>query len=299
MSDLSPEGKELLRAARASFSPSEARIAAVRAVLETQIGASVLHLPGAASVGPVATAATGGASWGAGHVIAMILIAAAAAGGAVVLASRHHPAPKPAVTLGAPSVPAAGALAGSALAEQPMSSYPAVPAIAPSSTPAPPSEGSAPPRAGHPPRRRRRPIEELQPPPDPASAAVAPPVAQSASRDSVEPAPPPSSKSPAESPEVADDSLAHEISLLRAARAALEGGDPEEALALLHRHARLWPHGVLAEERLATRVLALCALGRLAEARITAHQLESVAPHSPHLARVHASCAGDPPAGAP
>src|SRR5258708_39369818 len=112
MSDLSPEGKELLRAARASFSPSEARIAAVRAVLETQIGASVLHLPGAASVGPVATAATGGASWGAGHVIAMILIAAAAAGGAGVLASRPPPPPKTAVPPGGPSPPAARAPAG-------------------------------------------------------------------------------------------------------------------------------------------------------------------------------------------
>src|SRR5258708_38468884 len=124
MSDLSPEGKELLRAARASFSPSEARIAAVRAVLETQIGASVLHLPGAASVGPVATAATGGASWGAEHVIAMILIAAAAAGGAGVLASPHHPAPQPAPPPGGPTVPEAGTLGGGPLEALPIYSLP-------------------------------------------------------------------------------------------------------------------------------------------------------------------------------
>jgi hypothetical protein len=96
-----------------------------------------------------------------------------------------------------------------------------------------------------------------------------------------------------------EDSLARETSLLRSARTALDAGDADRALALLARHAQLFPAGVLAEERLATRVLALCALGRVSEARETAGELESLAPASPHLTRVRSSCARRAATGGP
>jgi hypothetical protein len=292
MNELSPDEKELLRAARSALSPNEARIAAVRTMLDARVGASVMHAPGGGLAGQAAST-VGAASWGAAHVIALSLLAAASVGGALVLASRHRLAHDQTPALAAPSVPAAGAVAGSALGERPALG-PSMSAEQPSLTPAQLPEASVSSRPAHPARRRYRPIEEPQVASPPASAPQPSPAAQDS---------PPQADAPAapavQSPEVPDDSLAHEISLLRAARAALEAGDPQEALALLHRHARLWPQGVLAEERLATRVLALCALRRFAEARTAAHQLESVAPHSPHLARVRASCAGDPATGAP
>jgi hypothetical protein len=77
--------------------------------------------------------------------------------------------------------------------------------------------------------------------------------------------------------------------ILRDARAQLKG-DPEKALNTLDRHAQLHPHGTLAEEQLAARALALCSLGRTAEARAVMAKLERVAPRSPHLLRVKSSC---------
>jgi hypothetical protein len=293
MNDLSPDAKELLRAARAWYSPNESRIAAVRIMLDAQVGASVTQ--GAGVSGGHGAAPIGAAPWGVAHVVALSLFAAATAGGALMLASRHGSAQNPAPAVVSPRLPVTGAVAGSVLAERPALA-PSTPAVETSLTPAQLPEAPASVRAAHPARRRYRPIEEPQGVSAPASAA--PPVAALAARDSVQTDVPPASP-PAKAPEVSDDSLAQEISLLRAARTALEGGDPEGALALLVRHARLWPNGVLAEERLATRVLALCALKRFSEARTTAHQLESMAPHSPHLTRVRASCAGDSPAGAP
>jgi hypothetical protein len=294
MNELSPDAKELLRSARSALSPNEARIAAVRTMLDARVGASVMHAPGGGLAGQAAST-VGAASWGAAHVIALSLLAAASVGGALVLASRHGLARNQTPALAAPSVPAAGAVAGSALGERPALA-PSRSAEQPSLTPAQLPEASASSRPAHPARRRYRPIEETQVASPPAIAPPASPGSQDSPPQADAPA---ATTPPVQSPEVPDDSLAHEISLLRAARAALEAGDPEEALALLHRHARLWPQGVLAEERLATRVLALCALRRFAEARTAAHQLESVAPHSPHLARVRASCAGDPATGAP
>ncbi len=89
-----------------------------------------------------------------------------------------------------------------------------------------------------------------------------------------------------------DDSLSQEIALLRGARAALERRDAAEALVLLDRHKTLYPLGTLKQEQLVTRVLALCVLGRDLEARAVAREFMRVAPASPHLARIRASCAG-------
>jgi hypothetical protein len=92
-----------------------------------------------------------------------------------------------------------------------------------------------------------------------------------------------------------DGSLPAELSLLRSARAALEGGDASGALTLLDSYARSYPHGTLQEEMLASRVLALCALGRVEEARGSARRLELIAPRSLHLAQVRASCVAHDP----
>ena len=125
----------------------------------------------------------------------------------------------------------------------------------------------------------------LSSPPQTSAPAQPPAAPSSASVDRGASRAAPSSQSSA-------DTLVPEIALMRRAESALAGGDPSDALELLNEHAATFPHGALAEEREATRILALCALGRTAEARTAARRFERAAPRSIHLPRIHASCAG-------
>jgi hypothetical protein len=86
--------------------------------------------------------------------------------------------------------------------------------------------------------------------------------------------------------------LKTEIDLVRSARAALDSGNPTRALGLTSEQRARFPNGTLAQERLAIRALAFCALGRVTEARATALELEKLSPRSPHIERLRASCAG-------
>ncbi len=63
------------------------------------------------------------------------------------------------------------------------------------------------------------------------------------------------------------DRLSEEVELLLRAEKELHGGRPERALLLLSEHERKFKSGLLGEERTAARVQALCALGRVGEAR--------------------------------
>ena len=54
-----------------------------------------------------------------------------------------------------------------------------------------------------------------------------------------------------------------------------------------YRHAERYPNGMLAEERMLKRMVALCELGRVAEARQEARQFVKARPNSP--LSVHAS----------
>jgi hypothetical protein len=101
---------------------------------------------------------------------------------------------------------------------------------------------------------------------------------------SPEPTPPPAPIDPG--------SLAEETRLLRQAQEAFDRGDAQGALALARQHEAKYPNGTLYEERMVLRILALCALGRPAEAGAVARQVLRSAPGSPHLAGIRASCAG-------
>ncbi len=101
------------------------------------------------------------------------------------------------------------------------------------------------------------------PTPAPPRAAVAPPV---------EPAP---------------------AELIADAEAALAADDAARALELLERHAERAPIGPEAEHRMALRVLALCKLGREAQARAEANAFRSGHPESKWQADLARSCARD------
>jgi len=90
------------------------------------------------------------------------------------------------------------------------------------------------------------------------------------------------------------DTLGRETQLITSARAALKAGNPDEALALLDEHARLFPRGWLANERIAERIVVLCSVGRRAEAAREAKSFLDGRPKSPLTRRVEASCAVDP-----
>jgi RNA polymerase sigma-70 factor (ECF subfamily) len=90
-------------------------------------------------------------------------------------------------------------------------------------------------------------------------------------------------------PEVGPD-VEGEIALLSEAQRALSGGQPEKALQFLDEHARVFPHGALAEERTAARIVALCKLGRVVRARNEATAFLQRLPDSPLAERVRAAC---------
>jgi hypothetical protein len=92
-------------------------------------------------------------------------------------------------------------------------------------------------------------------------------------------------------PQPSPSSLAAEMRLLETARAALSGGDARRALTLIQEHEREFPAGSLSEERRASKVFALCELGRRAEAARAAAEFLRTAPASPLRGRVLDSCA--------
>ncbi|UJR81716.1 hypothetical protein [Sandaracinus amylolyticus] len=107
----------------------------------------------------------------------------------------------------------------------------------------------------------------------------------------VDPRPRPRASAP---PPAAPDALLAETALLRDAHRALRAHDATRALALLDDHAARFPQGTLREERLATRVLALCEAGRTDAARTETARFLAAHPRSMHAARVRAACGAAP-----
>lgn len=83
-----------------------------------------------------------------------------------------------------------------------------------------------------------------------------------------------------------------ETRALRGAVAMLRDGQAERALATLDAQDALYTPGALGEEREATRINALCLLGRTDEARGARRRFLDVHPRSLLAARVRASCGG-------
>lgn len=86
------------------------------------------------------------------------------------------------------------------------------------------------------------------------------------------------------------DTLREETRLLREARRALEARHAARSVAFLDQHAERFPHGVLHEERLALRAIALCRLGQHAAAGTMIDELRRLYPSSPQLSPALAAC---------
>jgi hypothetical protein len=141
--------------------------------------------------------------------------------------------------------------------------------------------------------------------PEPAPAPRAPDVApqivpvspaprsEPATLPEAAPEPAPADKRAIVTPRPADgrsDNLAQEVAILSRAGTELHGGRAQAALAVLDEHQRKFPGGVLAQERMAARVQALCTLGRTKEAQAELARLTRLSPNSPHEARARKAC---------
>jgi len=91
------------------------------------------------------------------------------------------------------------------------------------------------------------------------------------------------------------DRLAQEVAIMSRATSQLHAGRPAAALKAIAEHQQKFPNGVLAQERRAARVQALCALGRNSEAAPELDRLLRAAPRSPTTLRAAQACgAGSP-----
>ena len=126
------------------------------------------------------------------------------------------------------------------------------------------------------------PAPAVAPPVDPMpenAAPVAPPAEPSAKRSPV--------------PSRSADNLAREVAILSRASSELRAGRPAAALKALEEHQREFPGGMLAQERTAARIQALCALGRTKQAESELARLARTSPDSPHVARARKACGFD------
>jgi hypothetical protein len=146
---------------------------------------------------------------------------------------------------------------------------------------------------------RSRPVSTEAPPP--ATSSVTPAALPSAAEAPVSvpsETPPERAEPPATQPSLARpapsrrvrDGLSEEVAIMSRAETDLHGGRPESALKALDEHQRKFGNGVLAEERTAARIQALCALGRTTEAEAQLARLARISPNSPHTERARQAC---------
>lgn len=277
MNDLSPSGRALLDAARGARPASSDR-ARIRAKLDARLAlgaavaaaavpsvaaASSLSSAAGATVAPaalsttttVASTAVVGAKAGLFGLLAKIGLAVVVLG--ATGAGIHawvSPSPSSRGALAARLDPALGEAAEVARVESAPMDRGVSDAPAPSAQAAQPPEEAATPE----PSQARPPVGSAQRPPP-------------GGRDAV--------------------SIAAEVALLRSAQNALKDGDGEASLRAIDSLAAKHPNGAMREERQAARVLALCSLGRVEEARSAASSFLAEFPNSVHAAQVRGSCA--------
>jgi hypothetical protein len=272
MDGLSPETRDLLARAEGGDAMPDERRRVLRARIAGTLGvAAPLAAASASATSPGGHAAERwarwlrwghGGPWGAGAT-ALGALGVAGAVAAVVLATRPAAAPvrkmQPSSVDAVPAVVATTALPETALPEEPLAPPSVV--VSPTTTaavvPAARSDRAAP----------RVQIPRTGPAPTaPVGAAPAPAV------------PPPSD-------------LGAEAHLLTGAQTALAHGNPSQALVFLDEHDARFPAGTLTPESDSLRVTALCASGRVQEARAEATRLRARFPSALVASGTAASCA--------
>jgi hypothetical protein len=291
MSDLGNDSRALIELARDAHDPGDGDRARVRARLASRLGVAaglgVMAGLGAAAKTTATVGAGAGMGAGAGAGIAAGTLGAGAAAlkliGAVLVVSATVGAGAVAVHHARRASGARRAVAGKA---SPVSPRPNAMVAAPVGALAPPPAMPDVPGPASAPTQNSANMNLSASRPGVASAARNP-----AQTQATVPAPkkeladarhtPAALAARRSAPAVAD-----EASLFHDGIVALRSGQPVRALELFDLHARLYPHGVLAEERDAERALALADLGRTTEAQVAIDQFLKAHPTSPLAARL-------------
>jgi hypothetical protein len=298
MTELSPEVKKLFSVARGSMSPTDDRVAAVRDALHARIASGGSGSGGAndGAGGGATDVVSGMPSW-LGVSLFVTLLLTTFAG---IYQTDFMRSSAEGTSILAPA-PIASAPPEQEVVPSPLEGETQLAAASANEQPPKQEVRTRRPDGKRPPKTRKRPSpesaredrttrlaandgsgEEFADGAAPVNTSFDDMVAELASK--------PAPTSAAKPTPPADDSLALEIALVRSARRALARGDAHEALTYTQQYAARFPNGRLRQERLATRVLALCALHRNGEARAATQSLEEMAPRSPHLMRIRASC---------
>ena len=274
---LGPEARSIIHDADGVDSPKLADKERVRGRLAAAIGSSIVGGAAAttaaaakAGAGAAAVAATKGGTAALGGGLALKLLAGLALMGTVTAAYVMGQRSETGVTRSAPGAPAPASSAQSVSPEPSPEPVPGAPAAAAdvSLTPAAPAPAHAvgAPRAG--------------------AGAGAPlhPSLTGNSAPAEEVRPPPSVSAPAHEPEEG------EASLLQRARTSDDTGNGVAALDALDAHERRFPAGLLADQRLAERVVALCTIAKSPATRDRAERFLAERPRSQQADRIRRVC---------
>jgi hypothetical protein len=285
MNDLSDDAKALFEAARPGHEPTPQDREQVRTGLLVRIGGAAATLgvakTAAASLGPGAAVASGAKTLLALKLIVGLTIA----GGAGTIAYRSFapgaPTSNTSVRARGPSDGAtggAGAL-GPALKQQGQDAKREASDLGLATSPP-----ERPPTLAAKPAQERSP-GRLEPTGSPATTVPEPERHSPAGG-----AKPSAGTFPDQAPRSSD--LSREARALSGVQRAVRDGRSSEALALLDQQDRDFPEGELRQERVAARVVALCAAGRASQARALAASFLAQAPRSPLAERMRTVCAG-------
>ena len=297
MNDLNDADNALLDLAREGHEPTSADRSRVRAAIAAQLGLGaslVATSAGAGGVGSASTSLVAAAT--------KLLVATVVVGGLTGAVSVAYKSMRPAAV--AAPVAAMPVAHGTRVIPAPPASVALSTAVTVPSSQPQLVDREAPREV--PPVPVRRSPEFLSPPPyargsgpltadgvqsassletSPAQVAVV--SSAPATSDLTAPAGPPST-----APPLPPTTLEAETRLVGAGVAALHSGDAARALSLFDDHARQFPDGALAQERMVERIAALCALGRQDQARSAAGAFIQMHGGSPLVDRVRSSCGG-------
>jgi hypothetical protein len=280
VSELDPSARALLDAVRDTHDPTDEDRTSTQALLEQRLGPAAFLFP-AAATSPWST----GAAKVAGSATTQAAVTGSVAKGTLTGLAGLLLAKPVLLTLGA--VVTAG-VTWSALQTHDARS------VAPHRTPdATPRQEHveyapfAPPRAVDEVASAPGPVAQPEPrtPPLPSTPATLP-----------TPTPQPARQAPSTGPVSGDraaekNTLGDEAHLLSQVFHAMQSGAPERALSLLDEHAARYPEGTMRAEASTERVLALCSLGRVEEARSEGARFLRSFPTDPLVTRVRSSCA--------
>jgi hypothetical protein len=286
MNDLSDDAKALFEAARPGHEPTQQDREQVRAGLLVRIGGAAAAL-GVAQTGAAASLAPGAAmASGAKTLLAFkLVLGLTIAGGAGAVAYRSlapgAEASNTSVRAHGPSdrATANASALGPAVAQQDQEAKQEASDI-----------GLAASSPAKPPALEAKPTHERSPgglEPTGSPTATFP---EPERRTPAAGAKPGAGTFPDDTPRSSDLSL--EARALSGVQRAVREGRSSEALALLDQQDRDFPQGELRQERVAARVVALCAAGKASQARALAASFLAQAPRSPLAARMRTICAG-------